>query len=57
MDKTQKILLLTEWELIEHIYLHKIAGGEVLLRPEKQHLGNFYKTNLVLLSACHLNWT
>lgn len=49
MDKTQKILLLREWELIEQIHLHKTAGGEDLLRAEKQHPGNFYKTNLVLL--------
>lgn len=57
MDKTQKILLLTEWELMEKIYLHKIAGGEDLLRVEKQHPGDFYKINLVLLSVWQLNCT
>lgn len=51
MDKTQKMLLLTERELLEQIYLHKIAGGRDLLRLEKQHPGNFYNINLVLLSA------
>lgn len=50
MHKTQKILLLTKWKLMEQIYLHKITGGESLLRDENQHPGNFYKINLVLLS-------
>lgn len=51
MDKTQKMLLLTEQELLEQIYLHKTAGGKDLPRLEKQHPGNFYNINLVLLSV------
>lgn len=57
MGKTQKMFLLTERELLEQMYLHKIAGGRGLLRLEKQHPGNFYNINLVLLSVWHLNWT